>query len=332
LSPLLGCATGQPLPDGAGTNEVGPDGGDLGGSSAGGSSGGAVNGSSGSTSSAGTSTSGGTIGSAGTSTSGGTSSGGTHTGGSSSSSAGTSAGGTTSSAGTSTTGGTSSAGTHAGGSSGTTGSAGSSSAGTSAGGTTGSSGSTGSAGTSSAGTSGSGGTSGALLFSDDFEDGNADGWITTAGTWAVTMDGSNVYSETATMGSTLMIAANGSSTWTDQIIEARVKATLGTGSSSYVAGIFARYTTSGYYALVLRDDGKVAIRKGSSTLNNPAAASIVSGTWYTLRFEVVGSSLKGYVNGTLWLTETDTSVTAGGIALAVENSTAEFDDITVTAP
>jgi len=58
----------------------------------------------------------------------------------------------------------------------------------------------------------------------------------------------------------------------------------------------------------------------------------VTDTWYTVRFEVVGSTLKAYVDGVLKDTETDTSLTAGGIALSAVNTTVEFDDVKVTLP
>jgi len=160
------------------------------------------------------------------------------------------------------------------------------------------------------------------------------GWVTSGGTWAVETDGSKVYSQTATAtGSTVMLSANGSTSWTNQIVEAKIKVkAFGGSSTSYLAAIYARYTGSDYYALALRSDGKVAIRHGNSTLGSAVTAGIVEGTWYTVRFELVGSSLKAYVDGALKDSETDTSLTAGGIAVSCVNTTAEFDDVKVTTP
>ena len=51
-----------------------------------------------------------------------------------------------------------------------------------------------------------------------------------------------------------------------------------------------------------------------------------------MRLEIVGSTLKAYVNGTLADTETDSSLSAGGVALAAVNTSAEFDDVRVSLP
>src|SRR5215471_20257844 len=63
---------------------------------------------------------------------------------------------------------------------------------------------------------------GATLFSDNFDDGNANGWTVAAGSWTVVQDsGSFVYSlpGTGVEGRTM----NGSQSWTDYAVEARVK-------------------------------------------------------------------------------------------------------------
>lgn len=175
---------------------------------------------------------------------------------------------------------------------------------------------------------------GTSLFSDDFEDGVADTWIEKGGTWAIVTDGSKVYAQQATgTGSTLLLSSNGMTTWADQSVQARVKVlTFGGQSSSYFAAIYARYSSAGYYSLTLRTDGKVAIRKGTTTIGTPGSAGIVTGTWYTVRFDVIGSTLSAYVDGVLRATETDSSIAAGGIALSAVNATAEFDDVKVTQP
>ena len=178
------------------------------------------------------------------------------------------------------------------------------------------------------------GGQGAQLFSDDFEDGNADGWTVAGGTWAIVKDGSQVYAQQATgTSSNVLLSANGSTAWTDQVIEVKLKVlAFGGQSTSYFAAIYARYNGTDYYALTLREDGHLAIRKDKATLGNAVDAGIVAGTWYTVRFEVVGASLKAYVNGVLEDSETDSSLTSGGIALSTVNATAEFDDVKVTLP
>lgn len=185
------------------------------------------------------------------------------------------------------------------------------------------------------GTAGGGSAgSGSVLFSDDFEDGNANGWTASNGTWAIATDGSKVYSQTGTgTGSTVLMSSAGTASWTNQIIEAKIKVkAFGGSSTSYFAAIYGRYNGTDYYSLTLRSDGKIAIRKNTTTLGSAVAAGIVGGTWYTVRLEIVGSSLKAYVNGALVDTETDATLSAGRIAVGTVNTTAEFDDIKVTTP
>src|SRR5215208_774203 len=68
------------------------------------------------------------------------------------------------------------------------------------------------------------------LFSDNFDDGNANGWTPAAGTWSVVQDsGSFVYAlaATGTEGRTMA----GSQAWTNYAVEARVKVTNFGGSN-----------------------------------------------------------------------------------------------------
>lgn len=307
---MLGCATAEQPPV-AGDDSPGAGGG--GASSAGGS--GAVSGSA----SGGSPGSSGTLGASGSANNAGSS--------------GVAHGGLGGSSGASANGGTSATGgAHAGGSGGTN-SGGTSSGGTSTGGTN--AGGTSSAGTTGIAGSSPGGASGTVLFSDDFEDGKTDKWVAASGgTWAIVTDGSKAYAQTASgAGSTVLLSAAGSTAWTDQIVEARVKVLAFSGQgTSYYAGIFARYDGTDYYSLLLRSDGKLVIRKDTSSIGNAVSAGIATGTWYTVRFEVVGSTLKAYLNGVLQSTVTDTTLTAGGIAVSVDNTTAEFDDVKVTKP
>jgi hypothetical protein len=219
---------------------------------------------------------------------------------------------------------------------GTTGTAGT----TGVAGTTGRAGTTGTTGT--AGTTGAAGTSGSgtVLFSDDFETGNASQWITSGtGTAAVVTDGSHVY-ELTNLTSKVYLAAAGNVAWTDQVISARIKILSFNGSSSsYYAGLCGRLAdASNYYCAALRSDGKLAIRAdiagSSNTLGNSVTVNpaITTGTFYTVKLEIIGSTINVYLNGALSDTVTDASIPAGGVGLLVDNADAEFDDVSVTSP
>jgi hypothetical protein len=103
-------------------------------------------------------------------------------------------------------------------------------------------------------------------YSDDFEDGNANGWTTNGGTWSVVTDGTQMYKQSTTTGSSFSFAGN--SDWTD----------------------------------------------------------------YTFKAVVNGSSLQFFVNGTLELSATDSSLSSGKVALFTLDASSKFDDVSVEKP
>jgi hypothetical protein len=210
---------------------------------------------------------------------------------------------------------------------------------TAAGGASGAAGATGAGG---ATASGGGTGTGTVLFSDDFEGGAPSQWFLSdstgmIGVASIKADGSNVYDLDVSM-SKVFLAAAGNVAWTDVVVQARVKIISFNGSSSsYYAGICARVQDAmNYYCGILRSDGKLSVRGeiggSGSTLGSAVSAGITTGTWYTVKLQASGSTLTFYVNGTLMDTVTDTSLATGGIALAVDNGDAEFDDVRVTVP
>ena len=51
-----------------------------------------------------------------------------------------------------------------------------------------------------------------------------------------------------------------------------------------------------------------------------------------VRIEVIGTSLKAYLDGVPQVVATDAEIPAGGIAIGTKNATAEFDDVKVWVP
>jgi fibronectin type 3 domain-containing protein len=170
------------------------------------------------------------------------------------------------------------------------------------------------------------------LFSDDFQDGNDSGWTRSSGTWAIVTDGSLAYRQSGTSSDSN--ARAGSSTWTNYSIQARVKPTGFNGADRY-AGVMARVVNSNhYYFLALQNGNRLLLgkRAGSSPITLATKAFTFStGTFYTLRIDVNGSSLSGYVNGTLQLTASDSEFTAGIVGGATYFASATFDDFLVTS-
>src|SRR5215813_12320058 len=144
------------------------------------------------------------------------------------------------------------------------------------------------------------------LFSDDFQDGNDNGWTKSSGTWAVVSDGSLVYRQSGTSADSN--ARAGSSTWTNISIQARVKPIAFNGADRYV-GVMARVVNSNhYYFLALQNGNRLVLGKragGSLITLATKSFAFSTGAYTTLRIDAQGSSLSGFVNRTLQLTATD---------------------------
>ncbi|MGW4155282.1 pectate lyase [Micromonospora chersina] len=168
----------------------------------------------------------------------------------------------------------------------------------------------------------------ATVFSDTFSDGDAAGWSKSGGTWAVT-NGAFVQSSTA---SELARQFAGQSGWTDYQVQARVRPT-GFASSSALVGLAARASSSTkMYRLALLGSGRAelqAVNGSQITSLSSASVGAATGTWYTLRIEASGSTIRGYVNGTQVGGGSDTMADAGRIALVTAYAAGSFDDVSV---
>lgn len=170
------------------------------------------------------------------------------------------------------------------------------------------------------------------LFTDNFNDGNSTGWTATTGTWSVVQDSGNyVYYQSSTSeGRT----SGGSATWTNYSVQSRIKVDSFNGSNRiYLAG---RYKDgNNYYAASFdnSDGGTLELRKkvsGSSSTLATKSFALSAGTWYTIKLEMNGSSIKMYVNGVLQLSATDTSLTSGAVGLVAFKTATKYDDIVVS--
>jgi len=171
------------------------------------------------------------------------------------------------------------------------------------------------------------------LFSDDFESGSASGWSQSGGAWGVVSDGgSRVLRQTnPTPGFSRVF--NGDTSWADYSLRAQVKP-LSFGSPGLV-GVTARTSSATtYYRLALTSDGHAVLQAyaGSTSVTMLASASlsVATGTWYTLRIDVSGSTVTGYVNGQRIGSGGGTLAGSGRIGLQTNLATAEFDNVTVT--
>ena len=171
----------------------------------------------------------------------------------------------------------------------------------------------------------------AAAFSDNFEDGNHNGWSKSGGTWAVVSDGSRALQQSNATTDNARVFA-GDSGWTDYTVSARVKP-ISLGSGGFV-GLLARAKGStSFYRLGLLPGNQIqlqAVDSGTVTVLGGTSHTVTPGTWHTLALSVSGSTISGTVDGTPVATAGNSSLPNGRIGLQTSRSSATFDDVTVT--
>lgn len=158
------------------------------------------------------------------------------------------------------------------------------------------------------------------LFSDDFDDGDASGWTTSGGTWSVD---TQEYENTS-----YGLSHAGDSAWTDYSIQADVKPEMSTYSC-----IIGRFQdASNFYQLEVNEAGdELGMWKnvgGSWIQIGSYGTTVNANTWYLLKLEMTGSTIKGYLNDVERISVTDTTFSSGKIALRSGNDS-RFDDVLV---
>jgi pectate lyase len=165
------------------------------------------------------------------------------------------------------------------------------------------------------------------LFGDTFDDGNADGWSKSGGSWSVT---GGAYRQSSTGANAKALA--GTTSWRDYTVRARV-APIAFGNSSRSVGVAARVqSSSNYYALVLTGGGSVQLQRVSGatvTTLGSAAVGATPGATYSLSLRVSGSSLAGSVDGATVVRATDAAFGSGRIGLVASYASATYDDVLV---
>jgi hypothetical protein len=174
----------------------------------------------------------------------------------------------------------------------------------------------------------------AATFSDNFDDGNANGWTTYGGTWAVE---SGQYSVEAGAGYKSVAAGT---SFTDFTYEADVMVSTDTVYSN--AGLIFRVTSPGvggdsfygYYVGIDAQQDRIQLGKMSNNWTEIAtvAMTINTNTMYHMKVVTLGSNIKIYVTDmtTPKLDRTDTTHTSGAIGVRTFQTHAHFDNITVT--
>ncbi|MGG1516345.1 hypothetical protein ABE504_13075 [Paenibacillus oryzisoli] len=167
------------------------------------------------------------------------------------------------------------------------------------------------------------------LVSDNFEDGDAQGWSASSGNWSVVADATYAYQQSANTAAEA-VAATGDANWTnyDVLADMTPKST----TSGAATGIIGRYAdNNNYYLLRLSTNQVQLLKKVNGTFTTLAAKSYTENlnTAYSLKLSMRGNTLVGSVNGIEELTVNDSSIAAGKIGLRAYNQQAVFDNIQV---
>ncbi len=169
---------------------------------------------------------------------------------------------------------------------------------------------------------------GTALYDEDFEDGKADGLLYIGEEWKVVDDekGNKVYEMVNGGGIGI-----GSETWTDYVLEYRLRILDGdragssvrntNGTQSHSSQILSSTYNSVELAIVPLGDPPQAFSKDFNIQKN---------IWYQVRVEAEGESIRVYIDGKLVVEASDPRIRAGHINLGGD-ARAQFDDIRVTA-
>jgi hypothetical protein len=181
-------------------------------------------------------------------------------------------------------------------------------------------------------------------FCDGFEDGE-DRWTVTNGSWSLSevSDGSETNMVFGPTAKTASIAFVPTAAWQDMTVEARVMVTsFDQASSTNRVVLYARYQdTMHFYAVAVRGDGKLGLRRNGTAFGSMANVSVADNEWHRLKLSVSGPAddvvVEGSLDGTLLVAATDTSGSmssdVGTVGLGVYGGAlALFDDIKVSSP
>ncbi|HWA24514.1 MAG TPA: Ig-like domain-containing protein, partial [Lacunisphaera sp.] len=167
---------------------------------------------------------------------------------------------------------------------------------------------------------------------DTFENGAVTGWTTDGGSWNLTAETGTTTWRQSDRTSVAYRAVRDGTNWADQVVEADVKLFSANGSNRFF-GVVARHQASpnDYYYLILRTNNTIELKKlvnnVSANLTPAVAFPVATNTSYRLRLEVIGSTLKGYVNGQLKIQGNDSTFATGTGGLLTFFTDVSFDDV-----
>ena len=159
-----------------------------------------------------------------------------------------------------------------------------------------------------------------LLLSDNFDDGNYNGWTKTTGVWSAASGKLDGYGK----------VINGSDAYNNYAVEAEVTPK----AAGKPVGVLARYVDeNNFYFMVLKDDNRVRLYRnfgGTKTELVNRYYPVQLNTAYTMKLVVDGYTLKGYVNGQFVILADDIEFSTGKLGVYAEGA-AGVDNLFVTS-
>jgi hypothetical protein len=180
------------------------------------------------------------------------------------------------------------------------------------------------------------------LYVDSFSNESTFPWVREFGTWAdlppsVDPEEPDPYAHLRNFAQTSTTGKGrayvGTST-DDMVVQARARATSALVTGGWF-GVMARHIDDRNFYYLRLGDGRVSIRKfvnGSFFELAGAPFAVSANVTYTLRLEVIGTSLRGYVNKRFLVEANDSSHAAGRYGLATNRTAVRFDDVLVQQP
>ena len=160
-----------------------------------------------------------------------------------------------------------------------------------------------------------------------------------SGNWSVRAESDSPSAPNAlcqTESATFPAMTLGDAVYTNVLVSIRFKPI--SGSIDRAAGIIFHVQDNNNYYIVRANalENNVDIRKyvnGRRTTLKTASANVLSGQWQELSVEVVGSRIRGFLNGQLVVETSDDTFKSGKVGLWTKaDSVTCFDDVEVRAP
>ncbi|MFN0317839.1 MAG: FG-GAP-like repeat-containing protein, partial [Burkholderiales bacterium] len=165
------------------------------------------------------------------------------------------------------------------------------------------------------------------LLTEDFNDGGADGWLPLAGSGSTPGSVSNGEYVRSGSGASYV----GDTAWTDYTVKIRMRFPSGATNS---AGLVLRArSASEWYSVRIKTGQIQLVKSASGSIQVVQQASVSLSTdpqfWHALNLEVVGNTLRAYLNGKLSIDYTGLAWSNGAVGTEQDAVLAHYDDLSV---